>query len=145
MCVGPVVEAAVGPDGAVDAVDEAHVLPGQPAEAAEVEVERVEETCRGPRRDAIELDDEAAALELRDECSEELVPSAGRWRRELVEECEVGTTATSPGADSLYLRAELARGGPDRTTSPHVHAAQSHAETVVRPAASTRTRRISSA
>ena len=96
-----------------------------------------------PRRDAIELDHETAALELRDERSKELVPSAGRWRRELVKERDVGTTTTSPVAGSIDLRADLAPGGPDRTTRPHVHAAQSHAETVVRPAASTRRCRIS--
>ena len=93
--VGSVVEATVGPDRPVDAMDEAHVVAGESAEAAEVEVERVEEARRRPCRDAIELDGEAAPLELRDERAEELVPSARRRRCELVEEREVGTRRVS--------------------------------------------------
>ena len=45
-------------------------------------------------REPVQLDLEPAPLELGDEGSQELVTAAGRRRRELVEEREVGAPAT---------------------------------------------------
>ena len=50
------------------------------------------------------LDGEPAALELPDESAKELVPTAGGWRLEVVEQREVG--AITPGATPVHLRTE---------------------------------------
>jgi hypothetical protein len=49
-----------------------------------------------PGEIVVELDRQAAPLELRDERAQELVAAAGRRRRELVEECEIGATSAAP-------------------------------------------------
>ena len=63
-CVRSVVEPAVRPDRAVDAMDEAHIVACEPAKTAEVEVEGIEEACCRPLRDAIDLDEHAPTPEL---------------------------------------------------------------------------------
>jgi hypothetical protein len=67
---------------------------GEPAQPAEVEVERVEEAGRGPAGDPVELDLEATALELLRQGPEELMPAARWGRDELVEDGQVGSPPT---------------------------------------------------
>ena len=100
--VGAVVEAAVDADRAVDAVHHPHVVAGEPAQTREVEVERVEEAAGRAARDAVLLDGQAAARELLRERTEELVAAAGRWRRVLVEEREIG--AAGAGGAKIAFR-----------------------------------------
>ena len=88
--VGAVVEAAIGADRAVDAVHHPRPPGGEATEPLEVEVERIEQTRRGSLGDALPLHVEAAALELAQEGTQELVPAAGGSRRELVEERQIG-------------------------------------------------------
>ena len=59
------------------------------------------------------LDGEAAALELADERAKELMPTAGGWRLEVVEQREVGAIAT--GATPVRLRAQASG---NRTARP---------------------------
>ena len=99
--VGPVVEAAVDADRAVDAMHHPRVRPGEPPQPSEVEVERVEEAGRGLARDPVQLDREPAAPELPDERTQELVAAAGGRRRELVEEREI--SPTPPGSEPVGL------------------------------------------
>ena len=92
--VGAVVEPPVRADRAVDPVDHAGPTLGEPPQAPEVEVERVEEASGRSAGDAVELDRETTAVELVCQGAEELMPAARRRRRELVEEGEVGVSGT---------------------------------------------------
>ncbi len=123
--IGPVVEAAVGGDRAVDPVDEPHVGAGEATEPTEVEVERVEQADIRAVRDAIQLDGESAPLELSEERAQELVTAAGRRRRELVEEREICTSSSGP--QEIRLRPELARDGAEPASHPEDGPACRHA------------------
>src|SRR5204863_281078 len=79
------------------------------AEPAEIEVERVVQAGGRSRGDAVDLDSEAAALELAGERAQELVAAAPRPGHELVEEGEVGATAAR--GDPVGLGADAATGG----------------------------------
>ena len=141
-CVRPVVEAAIRRDRTVDAVDEAHVVPGEAAEPAEVEVEGVEEAGSCSRGDPVHLDRETASLELGHERPQELMPTARRRRRELVEERHIRRSSPRE-ADAVDLRRDLARNRAGSTARPCDHAAPCHAEAVAPSAASTSNWRIS--
>ena len=95
-------------DRAVDAMDEAHVVPREAAQPAEVEVEGVEEAGSCPRRDPVHLDRETASLELAYERPQELVPTARRRRRELVEEREIRRSSPRE-ADAVDLGRQTSR------------------------------------
>ena len=135
--VRAVVEPAIDADRAVHAVHHPAVRPGEAAQPPEVEVERVEEADGRAARDAVQLDDEPAALELRDERAQELVASARRRGSELVEQREVRAAAASV-PNAVDLGRELA---PDRTpraadteADGSESPAERHAGTVVREA-----------
>ena len=100
--VGAVVVAAVDADRPVDAVHHPDVVAGEPPQAVEVEVEGVEEAGARAAGDAVLLDVEAAAPELAFERAQELVAAAGRRRRELVEDGDVG--ASRAGRAHVELR-----------------------------------------
>ncbi len=109
--VRAVVEAAVDPDRAVDAVHHPGAASGEAPEAREVEVERVEEARRCAARDAVELDLEPAAVQLAGQRPQKLVAAARRRRRELVEDREIRSSRTR--ADQVDLGA-----GPRSETAP---------------------------
>ncbi len=105
--VGSVVEPPVRADRPVDAVHHPAVVAREPAQAREVEVEGVEETCRRAPGDPAVLDPEPAALELANERAEELMAAACRRGLEVVEEREVGVVATrSPPVDLVANAAD---------------------------------------
>src|SRR5512133_1068275 len=91
--IGAVVEAAVDAERAVDPVHHAHTPARETPQPAEVEVERVVETRRGPARERVQLDVQPATAELTDEREQELVAAAVRRRVELVEDRDVARRA----------------------------------------------------
>ena len=74
--VGAVVPAAVDADRPVDAMHQPDVRAGEAAQAASIEVERVEEAGPGSAGDPVSLDGDAARLELAGESADELVAAA---------------------------------------------------------------------
>src|SRR4029079_9517150 len=130
-----VVEAAVRPDRTVDTMDQAHVGAHETTEAPEVEVERVHEAHRRPRRDLVELDRQVAPLELREERAEELVAPAGRWWHELMEECEIRPSVPSPRPPDVGLGPELPRRAREHAARSGVGGSESHLVRAPRPAA----------
>src|SRR5439155_14801130 len=126
--VGAVVEASIDADRPVDAVHHTTARAGEAAQAPEVEVERVVEADRSGAGDPIDLDREAAALELLRQRTEELGAAAGGRGQELVEDGEV--SARPPRAHPVGLRADAVGRGPPclpadddgrSTECPHVH------------------------
>ena len=125
--VRAVVEPAIRPDRPVHAMHQPAVLAREAAKPCEVEVERVEEAGRRAAGDPVVLDGEPADLELPDESAKELVPTAGGWRLEVVEQREVGAchagsdASPPPSAAVLHPRGspvaptEGARGHPRAT------------------------------
>ena len=97
--IGAVVEAAVDPDRPVDAMHHPAVGAREAPQAREVEVERVEEARARPPGHAVGLDLETARAELTEKRSQELVPASRRRRLELMEEGEIGTSATRRDPD----------------------------------------------
>ena len=91
--VRAVVEAAVHADRPVHAVDHAHAGAREATQPVDVVVEGVEEARTRACREAVLLDLEAAARELRFERAQELMSPAARRRGELVEEREVGASS----------------------------------------------------
>src|SRR5262249_48291781 len=129
-----VIEAAIRGDGTVDAMNEPHVRAGEATEPAEVEVERVEEAHARAAGDPVQLDGQPAALELAHESSQELVPAAGRRRRELVEDREVGAAVAPP--HEIRLGSELARDRTGSAPQPKDDSTGRHAARARRSAAS---------
>ncbi len=122
-------------------MNETHVVPGEAAEPAEVEVEGVEEAGSGSRGDPVHLDREPASLELGHERTQELVPTARRRWRELVEERHIRRSPPRE-ADTVDLGRNLARDDAGSAARPCDHAAPCHAEAVAPSAASTSNWRI---
>ena len=90
LAVGAVIEATVDADRSVDAVHHPHLVAREAPQPPEVEVEGVVETRGRPAREPVDLDRELAALQLPDECEQELVAAAVRRRPELVEDGQIG-------------------------------------------------------
>ena len=89
------------------------VFAREPAQAREVEVERVEQARPCPTGHPALLDPDPARLELAHEGAEELMAAAGGRRLEVVEEREVGVVgARSPPVDLVPDAADGRSPGP---------------------------------
>src|SRR5438094_741683 len=93
----------------------AKVTSSEPTQACEVEVEGVVEANGRASGKPVDLDDQSAASPLLYEREQELVPASVRWRRELVEDREVGTSPARAQPVGLRMTASSqdARRPPD--------------------------------
>jgi hypothetical protein len=92
--VGSVVETSVHADRTIDPVHHADAVADETPQTREVEIERVEKAGVCPARESVDLHDETAALQLPRERKQELVPAAVRRRPEVVENGQIGGSAT---------------------------------------------------
>ena len=125
-------------------MDEAHVVAREPAQAPEVEVERVEEAGRRPGRDAVDLDDAArdaraprrarAGTGARRPSAAARTRGRARDRRHRAFGSGRERRPRSPSSRAAACR---------RATGTEDRPANRHAETVARSAASTSRCRIS--
>src|SRR6266550_907445 len=116
LSIRPVVEASVHADRAVDTVHHAHPVADEAPQTREVEVEGVVEADRRAPGEAVDLDTEAPALEFAHEREQELVAAAVRGWTELVEDGQIGGTATRAqpvglGSSAACERPHRLRGG----------------------------------
>ena len=94
LTVGSVVETSVHADRTIDPVHHAHAVADETPQTREVEIERVEEASACRARESVDLHNETAALQLTREREQELVPTAVRGRPEVVENGQIGCSAT---------------------------------------------------
>ena len=92
-------------------MDHPRVAAREPPQAVEVEIERVEQTGRRAGGDPVLLDGQAARAQLARERPQELMPTAGGGRHELVEQGQVGVTAACPEEVELRLRERFQAAG----------------------------------
>ncbi len=122
--IGAVVEAAVDADRSVDSVHHPATVARKPPQAAEVEVERVEETDGGGARQPVDFELVATRSELAGEGAHELVSTpAGSWSK-LVKDREIGSSSTRQqpvgfGSRTVGKPKTRAPGSPRKCASVH--------------------------